>query len=234
MKAILMTAAGSTDVLQLREIANARTALAASPAREAGCRRRESARHQAARQAGLLSGQAARDTRLRRRRHRRGNRQRGDAFQGRRCGVFLQRRLGNQATSRAAMPNTPRCTKTTARRSPPTISLQDSAALPLVLITAWEALVERAQSAGRADHPDPRCSGRRGTHRGAARPPPRRAHRGDGRRRQEGRAGTWPVCGKDHQLPRTGFRGARHCDWTDGKGADVVFDTSAARPFCAR
>ena len=204
MKAILMTAAGNADVLQLRDIAIPELPSPHHLLREARRRRGESARHQAARQACLLPRQAARDTRLRRRGHRGKDRQRGDALQGRRCGVFLQRRASGDEPGCYAEYTTLHEEYCAAK--PANLQLAGQRRIAAGADHRVGSTGRARQSASRANHPDPCRRRRRGAYRGAARPPSRRAHRRDGQRRQKGRAGAWSRRGKNHPLPRAGFR----------------------------
>jgi NADPH:quinone reductase-like Zn-dependent oxidoreductase len=69
---------------------------------------------------------------------------------------------------------------------PATLTMEESAALPLVALTAWQALVERADPAARPEHPHPRRVRWRRDDRDPARQAPRRArrnHDGHGQRR---------------------------------------------------
>ena len=88
---------------------------------------------------------------------------------------------------------------------PASLTLHEAAAVPLVSLAAWQALVDRAHLQARPEGPRPRRLRRPGVDRHPARQAPRR-HGGDDRQRQERGAGAQPRRRRRRRLHEAGLR----------------------------
>lgn len=231
MKAILMTAAGSAEVLQLREIAkpelpsphHLRVKLAAAGVNPLDTKLRAKPAYYPDRLpailgcdgAGIVEETGSAVTRFKV----------GDAVYFNNGGLG-----GNQGDEPGCYAEYSTLHEEYCAAKPANISLQDSAALPLALITAWEALVERANlqagqtilihaAAGGVGHIAVQLAHHLGAHIAVT--------VGDSRK-----------AGLAHGLYAEKIINYREQDfvqetlnWTDGKGADVVFDTVGGETF---
>lgn len=231
MKAILMTAAGSAEVLQLREIAlpelpsphHLRVKLAAAGVNPLDTKLRAKPAYYPDRLpailgcdgAGVVEQTGSAVTRFKI----------GDAVYFNNGGLG-----GNQGDEPGCYAEYTTLHEDYCTAKPANISLQDSAALPLVLITAWEALVARADlqagqtilihaGAGGVGH----IAVQLAHHLGA---------------RIAVTVGDSRKAGLAHGLYAEKIINYREQDfvqetlnWTDGKGADVVFDTVGGETY---
>ena len=138
--------------------ADAGTAYAASRARTPARRRRESHRCQAAQERHVLSKQTTNRGELRAAPACGRQRQCRDALSRwrRRCISFT----AALATNPGTMPSTTSSTRTISRAKPKHLSFAEAAAVPLALITAWEALDDRARLKAGETGADSRRRGR--------------------------------------------------------------------------
>lgn len=231
MKAILMTAAGSAEVLQLREIAkpelpsphHLRVKLAAAGVNPLDTKLRAKPAYYPDRLpailgcdgAGIVEETGSAVTRFKV----------GDAVYFNNGGLG-----GNQGDEPGCYAEYSTLHEEYCAAKPANIGLQESAALPLALITAWEALVERANlqagqtilihaAAGGVGHIAVQLAHHLGAHIAVT--------VGDSRK-----------AGLAHGLYAEKIINYREqdfvqqtLDWTDGKGVDVVFDTVGGETF---
>lgn len=227
MKAILMAAAGNADVLQLREIAkpelpsphHLRVKLAAAGVNPIDTKLRANPVYHPDKLpailgcdgAGIVEETGSAVTRFKP----------GDAVYFCNCGIGDEPGCYAEYTT---------LHEDYCAAKPANLSLEDSAALPLVLITAWEALVERANlqagqtilihaAAGGVGHIAVQLAHHLGAHIAAT-------------------VSNEKKVGLAHGLGAEKIIEYREQDfvqeilqWTDGKGADVVFDTVGGETF---
>ena len=227
MKAVLMTAAGSADVLQLREIDkpelpsphHLRVKLAAAGVNPLDTKLRAKPVYYPDKLPAILGCDGAGNVEVI-----------GNAVTRFKVGDAVYFNNGGIGDEPGCYAEYTTLHEEYCAASPANLSLQDSAALPLVLITAWEALVERAHlqagltilihgAAGGVGHIAVQLAHHLGAHIAAT--------VGDNKKAMlvQGLDAEKIIRYKEQDFVQETL------GWTNGKGVDVVFDTVGGETF---